>query len=52
MLYVLCFALLMLGFWLISLGFTSANGWVFGAGILCCTLTFFIPVVIGDRDRG
>ncbi|MCC2308330.1 hypothetical protein [Cellulomonas chengniuliangii] len=51
-LYVLCFGLLMLGFWLISLGFTHANGWVFGAGILSCTLAFFIPVAIGDRDRG
>ncbi|MFI2752158.1 hypothetical protein ACGIF2_01845 [Cellulomonas sp. P22] len=45
--FLLCFALFLLGMWLFAVGFGHANGYIFGAGILACTLAYLVPVYLG-----
>lgn len=48
--FMLCFALFLVGMWLFAVGFGHANGFIFGAGVLVCTLAYLVPVHLGSPD--
>lgn len=44
LLFVLCFALFLGGFWLMAISFDHASGVLFGLGVLASSLAFIIPI--------
>lgn len=49
-LFVLCFALLIVGFVLMGMAFNDGNGFLFGLGILLSGVAFMIPISLGSRN--
>lgn len=47
--FVLCFVLLVAGFWAMAVSFDMENGLVFTGGLVLASLAFLIPLVRAER---
>lgn len=50
-LFVVCFAVLVASFWLMSFAFEIGSALLFSAGLLVASVSFFVPVQMLDRPE-
>lgn len=50
LMFVLCFALMLVGFWMMAVSFSSDNGVVFSGGLLLAGAAFLIPIARADAQ--